>query len=249
MLCLCILLFRTFAAEAYIVPTGSMAPTLLGDHRRDRLPELRYSGSRWGSTRRARADGRSARTAGRATSTARRRSSAAATGCWSRSSSTTSAGRSGGRSPSSTSRASRRRPTSSGWSACRASRSRSFGGDVVIDGRIARKTLREQRAMRILVYDNNFVPRDVDRYPRWLLPPGAIRAATGERLAGRGDPVRPRRDRADRPTGTRRSTGSSTATGSPDRAALRAGLRLHRLQRRRPAGREPGRRPDARGAG
>src|SRR4051812_32847641 len=27
-----ILLFRTFAAEAYIVPTGSMAPTLLGIH-------------------------------------------------------------------------------------------------------------------------------------------------------------------------------------------------------------------------
>src|SRR5579883_720744 len=32
-LCLSILLFRTFAAEAYIVPTGSMAPTLLGNHR------------------------------------------------------------------------------------------------------------------------------------------------------------------------------------------------------------------------
>src|SRR3954451_10136616 len=32
-LCLSVLLFRTFAAEAYIVPTGSMAPTLLGQHR------------------------------------------------------------------------------------------------------------------------------------------------------------------------------------------------------------------------
>src|SRR4051794_32892836 len=31
-LALCIMLFRTFAAEAYIVPTGSMAPTLLGHH-------------------------------------------------------------------------------------------------------------------------------------------------------------------------------------------------------------------------
>src|SRR4051812_31876498 len=31
-LALSILMFRTFAAEAYIVPTGSMAPTLLGDH-------------------------------------------------------------------------------------------------------------------------------------------------------------------------------------------------------------------------
>src|SRR4051794_38717975 len=31
-LSLSILIFRTFAAEAYIVPTGSMAPTLLGNH-------------------------------------------------------------------------------------------------------------------------------------------------------------------------------------------------------------------------
>ncbi len=35
LVCLCIgvLVFRTFAAEAYVVPTGSMAPTLLGHHR------------------------------------------------------------------------------------------------------------------------------------------------------------------------------------------------------------------------
>ena len=32
-LCLCVLLVRTFSAEAYVVPTGSMAPTLLGLHR------------------------------------------------------------------------------------------------------------------------------------------------------------------------------------------------------------------------
>ena len=30
LLCLCVLLVRTFSAEAYVVPTGSMAPTLLG---------------------------------------------------------------------------------------------------------------------------------------------------------------------------------------------------------------------------
>src|SRR5271155_2016171 len=33
LLCLCVLLVRTFSAEAYVVPTGSMAPTLLGLHR------------------------------------------------------------------------------------------------------------------------------------------------------------------------------------------------------------------------
>src|SRR5580658_4687744 len=33
LLSLCVLLVRTFSAEAYVVPTGSMAPTLLGWHR------------------------------------------------------------------------------------------------------------------------------------------------------------------------------------------------------------------------
>src|SRR5438128_10387492 len=33
LLSLCVLLARTFSAEAYVVPTGSMAPTLLGWHR------------------------------------------------------------------------------------------------------------------------------------------------------------------------------------------------------------------------
>ena len=37
-----ILLFRTFAAEAYIVPTGSMAPTLLGNHREVACPNCSY---------------------------------------------------------------------------------------------------------------------------------------------------------------------------------------------------------------
>ena len=37
-LCLCVLLVRTFSAEAYVVPTGSMAPTLLGLHREIRCP-------------------------------------------------------------------------------------------------------------------------------------------------------------------------------------------------------------------
>src|SRR5262249_50425132 len=32
LLSLCVLVARTFSAEAYVVPTGSMAPTLLGRH-------------------------------------------------------------------------------------------------------------------------------------------------------------------------------------------------------------------------
>jgi signal peptidase I len=40
-------------------------------------------------------------------------------------------------------------------------------GDVHVDGRIARKSLKEQRAMRIPVFDNDYVPGDSDRFPRW----------------------------------------------------------------------------------
>jgi signal peptidase I len=42
------------------------------------------------------------------------------------------------------------------------------GGDIYIDGRIARKTLDQQRALRVLVYDHDHTPADLDRYPRWL---------------------------------------------------------------------------------
>src|SRR3954447_6374284 len=41
-LALSILLFRTFAAEAYIVPTGSMAPTLLGGHSEILSPNCQF---------------------------------------------------------------------------------------------------------------------------------------------------------------------------------------------------------------
>ena len=42
-LCLCVLLVRTFSAEAYVVPTGSMAPTLLGLHRELSCPNCRMT--------------------------------------------------------------------------------------------------------------------------------------------------------------------------------------------------------------
>src|SRR4051812_48827948 len=37
-----ILLLRTFAAEAYVVPTGSMAPTLLGFHKELTCPNCKF---------------------------------------------------------------------------------------------------------------------------------------------------------------------------------------------------------------
>ena len=40
-------------------------------------------------------------------------------------------------------------------------------GDVWVNGSIARKTLEECRATRIPVFDNQFQPRDAERFPRW----------------------------------------------------------------------------------
>ena len=98
----------------------------------------------------------------------RRRSNARATGCWCRRASTTPGGRTAGRSPSSSfpgepSQAYVKRVVGLPGESIQI-----LGGDVYIDGRIARKSLREQRAMRIPVFDNNFVPRDADRNPRWV---------------------------------------------------------------------------------
>ena len=49
------------------------------------------------------------------------------------------------------------------------------GGDVYIDGTIARKTLTEQRAMRIPLYDHDFPPADAARFPRWTFRRGESR--------------------------------------------------------------------------
>lgn len=41
-------------------------------------------------------------------------------------------------------------------------------GDLIVDGQRVRKSLAEQRAMRILLYDHAHVPADSDRFPRWV---------------------------------------------------------------------------------
>ncbi len=46
LLSLAVLLFRTFAAEGYLISTGSMAPTLLGYHRRVECPACQFAFSR-----------------------------------------------------------------------------------------------------------------------------------------------------------------------------------------------------------
>ena len=51
-------------------------------------------------------------------------------------------------------------------------------GDLFVDGRIARKSLEQARASRIPVYDNRFIPKDADRFPRWVFRRGRSRWAT-----------------------------------------------------------------------
>jgi signal peptidase I len=41
-------------------------------------------------------------------------------------------------------------------------------GDVWIDGRLARKTLTEMRALRQIVFDNDYAPSDDEWQPRWI---------------------------------------------------------------------------------
>src|SRR5262249_38981740 len=62
------------------------------------------------------------------------------------------------------------------------------GGDIYINGRIARKTLAEQRAMRLSIYDQDHRPADSNRFPRWnfrhlegrgVLPSGWREQGTG----------------------------------------------------------------------
>jgi signal peptidase I len=61
-------------------------------------------------------------------------------------------------------------------------------GDIWIDGQVARKTLEEQRALRVLVHDHDHRPGNADRFPRWVVRPGDGRrgAASGWRAEGTG---------------------------------------------------------------
>ncbi|HWE38290.1 MAG TPA: signal peptidase I [Isosphaeraceae bacterium] len=165
-LLLSVLLFRTFAAEAYIVPTGSMAPTLMGMHREVTCPDCRMRFAVGMDEQ-----GRSGR--------------AICPNCGAEGiDEGLSSERNGDRllvqkylfdwrpprrwevavfqNPGDPSQAYVKRVVALPGESVLID-----GGDVVIDGRVARKSLAEQRAMRILVYDHDFQPRDIARYPRW----------------------------------------------------------------------------------
>jgi signal peptidase I len=171
-LSVCVLLVRTFSAEAYVVPTGSMAPTLLGLHRELTCPNCRFV-----FVVGIDEDGHTGQ--------------AVCPNC----------GQSGlDKAPTIECGGDRvlvqkflyeyQRPRR--WEVAvfhfpgepsQAYVKRVVGlpgesiriddGDIVVDGRIVRKSLAELRAMRILIHDSRFQPADAGRFPRWFFRPGA----------------------------------------------------------------------------
>jgi signal peptidase I len=184
-LCLSVLLFRTFAAEAYIVPTGSMAPTLLGNHRELVCPNCQFR-----FTMGLDDEGRAGRPV--------------CPNCGQTGFEDAPAVESNGdrvlvqkflydvrrprrwevavfHFPGEPSQAYVKRVVGLPGETVRIA-----GGDVFADGKILRKTLTEQRAIRVLVYDHNFTPRDSARFPRWVFrrERPEQRLATGWRSEG-----------------------------------------------------------------
>lgn len=165
-LCLSIMLFRTFAAEAYVVPTGSMAPTLLGLHKDLECPNcsIRFAigMDEEGRTGRSVCPNCGQDDLSRAVTVEcngdrllvqkflydvrrPRRWEVAVF-----------------QSPNEPNQAYVKRVVGLPGESIEIRQ-----GDVYINGQIARKSMAEQRAMRIPVYDHNFTPRDSDRFPRW----------------------------------------------------------------------------------
>jgi signal peptidase I len=172
MLCLSVLLVRTFSAEAYVVPTGSMAPTLLGLHREIRCPNCRFvfvvGIDEEGQT-----------------------GQAICPNCGQRGLDDTPALQCGGdrvlvqkflydfrrprrwevavfHFPGEPSQAYVKRVVGLPGESLRIK-----GGDIYVDGRIVRKTLAEIRAMRVLIHDSRFQPQDAKRFPRWQFRSGS----------------------------------------------------------------------------
>jgi signal peptidase I len=174
LLCLGVLLFRTFSAEAYVVPTGSMAPTLLGHHREVVCPNCQFSFV-VGIDEDSRAPRSVCPNCGKDDL-----DGVPTVDC------------NGDRVlvqkflydfrpprrwevavfhyPGDPTQAYVKRVVGLPGESVQI-----LGGDVLIDGKIARKTLHELRAMRILVHDSRFLPQDGRRSPRWFFLRGRPR--------------------------------------------------------------------------
>jgi signal peptidase I len=171
LLCVCVVLVRTFSAEAYVVPTGSMAPTLLGWHRELTCPSC-ASMFVLGIDE----DGPSGQ--------------AVCPNCGERSLEHAPSVECGGdrvlvekflyefrrprrwevavfHFPGDPTQAYVKRVIGLPGESIRIS-----GGDVLANDQILRKTLAEIRAMKILVHDARFPRRDAGRFPRWVFRHG-----------------------------------------------------------------------------
>ncbi len=244
LLCLCVLLVRTFSAEAYVVPTGSMAPTLLGLHR-----ELTCANCRFLFVVGIDEEGQTGQAVcpncGQRAWTTRSRSSAAATAFWCRSSCTISGVPERWEVavfhfPGEPSQAYVKRVVGLPGESIRID-----GGDIFVDGQIVRKSLPEIRAMRILVHDSRFQPRRCREISALAVPIGI--AATGALESGWKH-----EERRVRPLGGRRAGAVGRRLAGlqalgPVAESIRAGPRFLRLQRRRSSRRQRGARPGDRG--
>jgi signal peptidase I len=166
LLCLCVLLVRTFSAEAYVVPTGSMAPTLLGLHR-----EIGCTNCGFPFVVGIDEEGQTGR--------------AVCPNCGDHGLDAAPAMECGGdrvlvqkflyefrrpkrwevavfHFPGEPSQAYVKRVVGLPGESIRI-----IGGDVFVDGKIVRKSLPEIRAMRLLVHDNRFQSRNSKSPPRW----------------------------------------------------------------------------------
>ncbi|MGZ3389122.1 MAG: signal peptidase I [Isosphaeraceae bacterium] len=177
-LCLGVLMFRTFSAEAYVVPTGSMAPTLMGHHRELTCPNCGFvfviGVDEEGHPPRPVCPNCGKNDLDRVTAVEcngdrvlvqkflydfrpPRRWEVAVFHF-----------------PGEPAQAYVKRVVGLPGESVQI-----VDGNVVIDGRVARKSLDELRAMQILVHDSRYVPHDSDRFPRWVF----LRTASRHRLA------------------------------------------------------------------
>jgi signal peptidase I len=194
-LCLGVLLFRTFSAEAYVVPTGSMAPTLLGHHRELTCPNCGFlfviGIDDEGRPPRAVCPNCGKNDLDRVASLEcngdrvlvqkflydfrpPRRWEVAVFHF-----------------PGEPAQAYVKRVVGLPGESVQI-----VGGNILIDGHIIRKSQQELRAMQILVHDSRFTPGDSDRYPRFYFLRGwpRHRLPTGWRRTPTGfvhDPVPP----------------------------------------------------------
>ncbi len=171
LLVLCVIVVRTFSAEAYVVPTGSMAPTLLGWHREIVCPNCAYPFDVGIDE-----EGLSG--------------PAVCPNCGESGLDSVPAVECGGdrvlvqkflydfrppkrwevavfHYPGDPSQAYVKRVVGLPGESIRIE-----AGDVYADGQILRKTLEDQRAIRIPVHESRFEPRDADRFPRWTFRSG-----------------------------------------------------------------------------